>query len=104
VNRTHSVGWHSSAVFAGLVVAASSVLVLGAADAQAVVVGRSSGVADPSGRSGWATAELPLAARAPPPADQIADPVTPAAVCGGWYLQHNYGDRWPAVPLSHRST
>jgi PKD domain/Divergent InlB B-repeat domain len=39
---------------------------------------------------------LPIATDAPPPADEIADPVTPAASCGGWHLQNNYGDRWPA--------
>jgi PKD repeat protein len=32
-----------------------------------------------------------------PPADQIADPVRPAAVCGGWQLQSNYGGRWAAA-------
>ncbi len=39
---------------------------------------------------------LPTATDAAPPADQIADPVTPAASCGGWSLQSNYGDRWAA--------
>jgi PKD repeat protein len=39
---------------------------------------------------------LPAATDAPPPAEQIADPVTPAASCGGWYLQSSYGSRWPA--------
>src|SRR6266498_5678668 len=39
---------------------------------------------------------LPTATDAAPPADQIADPVTPAASCGGWSLQINYGDRWAA--------
>jgi hypothetical protein len=36
------------------------------------------------------------AAGAMPPADQIADPVTPSATCGGWQLQSNYGNRWAA--------
>jgi hypothetical protein len=40
---------------------------------------------------------LPVAGDTSPPADQIADPVRPAAVCGGWQLQSNYGDRWPAA-------
>jgi hypothetical protein len=40
---------------------------------------------------------LPPAGGAPPPADQITDPVTPAASCGDWYLQSAYGDRWPAA-------
>jgi len=39
---------------------------------------------------------LPAATSEPPPADQIADPVTPAATCGGWYQQSSYGSRWPA--------
>jgi len=40
---------------------------------------------------------LPAATGTSPPADEIADPVTAAAVCGGWYLQSDYGDRWPAT-------
>jgi hypothetical protein len=39
---------------------------------------------------------LPAAGVVAPPADQIADPVRPAAACDGWQLQSNYGDRWPA--------
>jgi PKD repeat protein len=39
---------------------------------------------------------LPAAGNTAPPADQIADPVRPAAVCGGWYLQSNYAGRWQA--------
>jgi hypothetical protein len=38
---------------------------------------------------------LPAADATPPPADQITDPVTPSASCGGWYLQSSYGNRWP---------
>jgi len=41
---------------------------------------------------------LTAAAATPPPAEQIADPVTPAATCGGWFLQGYYADRWAAVP------
>jgi hypothetical protein len=41
--------------------------------------------------------DLPAAADVPPPADQIADPVTPAASCDDWYLQSSYGNRWPAA-------
>jgi chitodextrinase len=40
---------------------------------------------------------LPAAAATPPPASAIADPITPSAVCGDWYLQSDYGDRWPAA-------
>jgi hypothetical protein len=36
----------------------------------------------------------PAAGDAAPWADQIADRVTPAASCGGWYLQSKYGDEW----------
>jgi PKD domain/Divergent InlB B-repeat domain len=39
---------------------------------------------------------LPAAGEAAPPADQIADPVRPAATCGGWYLQSSYAGRWQA--------
>ena len=39
---------------------------------------------------------LPAAAATAPPASEIADPITPSAVCGDWYLQGDYGDRWPA--------
>jgi chitodextrinase len=39
---------------------------------------------------------LPGAGETPPPADVIADPVEPQASCGDWYLQGDYGDRWPA--------
>lgn len=41
-------------------------------------------------------ASLPAAGAAQPPAELIADPVTPAASCSGWYLENNYGGRWPA--------
>jgi hypothetical protein len=39
---------------------------------------------------------LPAATATQPPTDQISDPVTAGASCGGWNLQSNYGDRWPA--------
>jgi PKD repeat protein len=39
---------------------------------------------------------LPAAGATPPAADQIADPVTLSATCGGWQLQTNYGNRWAA--------
>jgi PKD repeat protein len=40
---------------------------------------------------------LPAAGADQPPADLIADPVTPTATCGGWELQSSYGGRWPAT-------
>jgi PKD repeat protein len=40
---------------------------------------------------------LPAATDEAPPAGEIADPVTPAASCGGWYRQSSYGSRWPAA-------
>ena len=42
-------------------------------------------------------AYLPTADATPPPAEVIADPITSGAVCTGWHLQGNYGDRWPAT-------
>jgi hypothetical protein len=40
---------------------------------------------------------LPAATATQPAADKITDPVTAGASCGGWYLQSNYGDQWPAT-------
>jgi PKD repeat protein len=40
---------------------------------------------------------LPAAAATQPGVEQISDPVTAGASCGGWYLQSNYGDQWPAT-------
>jgi PKD repeat protein len=40
---------------------------------------------------------LPAAGATPPPADQIADPVTPSASCGGWYQSTNYADTYSAA-------
>jgi hypothetical protein len=40
--------------------------------------------------------DLPAADDTPPPADQIADPVTAGADCGGWELQNSYAGRWAA--------
>ena len=40
---------------------------------------------------------LPAAAATQPAADQIGDPVTAGASCGGWYLQSSYGEQWPAT-------
>jgi chitodextrinase len=37
---------------------------------------------------------LPAAGDTPPPADVIADPVEPGAVCGGWYQQSSYAGAW----------
>jgi PKD repeat protein len=73
------------------------VLAVGVPQAQAVVVQAAptwpiaNAVAGPP-----PIAALPTGGDTTPPADQIADPVTAAAVCGGWYRQSNYGDRWPA--------
>jgi hypothetical protein len=40
---------------------------------------------------------LPAATSTQPAADQISDPVTAGALCGGWYLQSTYGDQWPTT-------
>jgi PKD repeat protein len=79
----------------GLIPAA--VLAVGATQASAVVVPAaptwpiSNTVAGPP-----PIPTLPPPTDPSPPADQIADPITPAASCGGWELQSNYGGRWPA--------
>jgi PKD repeat protein len=77
--------------------AALALLGAGAARAEAAVVG-----AAPTWPISNAAAgppplpAMPPASEAAPPTGQIADPVRPAAVCSGWHLQSNYGDRWPA--------
>jgi PKD repeat protein len=82
------------AVLVVLGLAAAAVLALGAAPAQAAIVGAvptwpiSAAVAGPP-----PVPVLPAATGAAPPASQIADPLTPAAACGGWYQQDHYGDR-----------
>jgi len=81
----------------GLAVAVSALLALGAPRAGAVVVNAAptwpiaNAMAGPPPISA-----LPAATDQAPPADQVGDPVTPAAACGGWYQQSNYGGRWPA--------
>jgi PKD repeat protein len=40
---------------------------------------------------------LPTASETTPPVEMIADPVEPAAECGGWSLQGSYGGRWPTA-------
>jgi PKD repeat protein len=80
-----------------LAVAVATALAVGVTQARAVVV-----AAAPTWPISNASAgsppipALPAAGDTAPPADQIADPVTPAASCGGWYLQSSYGGRWPA--------
>jgi PKD domain len=39
---------------------------------------------------------LPEAGDTAPPAEVIADPIEPSAVCGGWYQQSSYGGAWSA--------
>jgi len=82
-------------------VTASLVVAVGATQARAAVVDAAPTWPIPAdARAGPPPIpDLPAATDAPPPAEQIADPVTPAAVCGGWYLQSNYGDRWPAASI-----
>jgi PKD domain/Divergent InlB B-repeat domain len=81
-----------------VVVAVSAVLGLGAAQADAVVVNAAPTWPIPSDASVGPPPipALSAATDQAPPADQIADPVTPNASCGSWYLQSSYGDRWSA--------
>ena len=86
-----SVRRYRSATLVGLVVAASLVLALGAADARAVIttpIPADVAPAPPPFR------EFPAAGVFPPPTAAISDPVEPAASCGIWYLQSNYGGVW----------
>jgi PKD repeat protein len=79
-----------------LVIAAASVALPSAA--RAVVVGAAPTWPIPSDAAiaPPPIPSLPAAADAPPSAGQIADPVTPSAGCGDWYLQSSYGGRWLA--------
>jgi PKD repeat protein len=79
-------------------VTASLVLAVGATQALAVIVDAAPTWPITSALAGPPPIPaLPAATSEPPPADQIADPVTPAASCGGWYLQSSYGSRWLAA-------
>ncbi len=75
------------------VATASLVFALGAPGAQAVIT--TPIPADP-GPVPPPTPTLPTAGEAAPPADVIADPVEPAASCGGWSRQDLYAGAWPA--------
>jgi hypothetical protein len=87
-------------VLLGLVIAA--VLAVGVTQAKAVVVGApppqpiSDMVAGPP-----PIPQLPAAGAAAPPAEEIADPVSPGVSCGGWHLQSKYGvpGLVPRLPL-----
>jgi PKD repeat protein len=78
---------------------ASTVLAVGVSAAKAtVVVGAAPAWPIPAGAPAGPPPipALPAAGDAAPPADQIADPVAPAASCSGWYRQSTYGDGWAA--------
>jgi PKD repeat protein len=81
-----------------LALCASVVLAVDVAQAQAVVVGAAPIWPIPADAPAGPPPipNLPAATQAPPPGDQIADPVTAGAACGGWELQSKYGGRWPA--------
>jgi PKD repeat protein len=80
-----------------MVAATSVVLVSAGAGARAAVVDAAPVWPIPSDAPA-APPPIPTlpAAGASPPAGEIADPVTPAATCGDWYVQGSYGDRWTA--------
>ena len=90
-----------AAFFAALGLVASVVLVLFVAQAAAVT---------PAAAPTWPIpldapaapppiADLAAATGTPPPTNEITDPITPGAVCGDWYLQSRYGDRWPTASV-----
>src|SRR5262245_24303480 len=78
---------------------ATAVLVVGVTSAQAVVVDAAPTFPIPTDAPFGPPPipALPAAGNEQPPAGAIADPVTPAAACGGWYLQSHYGNRWPGT-------
>jgi PKD repeat protein len=83
-----------------IVLGATASLLIGTATAQAhaVIVGSppTSPIPQDVAAGPPPIPDLPAATAESPPSDQIADPVTPGAVCGGWHQEGNYGDRWPA--------
>ena len=82
------------AALAVLVVAgASLVFALGAPEARAVIT---TPIPADVGPVPPPLPALPAAGDLAPPASAIADPVEPAAVCGGWSRQDLYGGAWPA--------
>ena len=82
------------AALAVLVVAgASLVFALGAPEARAEIT---TPIPADVGPVPPAIPTLPAATDTSPPAAAIADPVEPAAVCGGWSRQDLYGGAWPA--------
>ena len=98
VRRAHS---RPASFLAALGLVASVVLVLFVAQAAAVTV-------DPAPT--WPIpldapaapppiSDLAAATATRPPTSDIADPITPGAVCGDWYLQTRYGDRWPTAAV-----
>ncbi len=82
------------AALAVLVVAAASLLLaLGAPEARAVIT---TPIPADVGPVPPPLPVLPAATDSAPPADAIADPVEPAAACGGWSRQDLYAGAWPA--------
>jgi PKD repeat protein len=77
-----------------VLLSAGASIVLAAPDARAVIIGplpTEPPLAPPP------IPALPTASETTPPVEMIADPVEPAAECGGWSLQGSYGGRWPTA-------
>src|SRR6266496_6327859 len=87
------------AILVSLGLAASAALALGGTQAGATVVDAAPTWPIPADAPAGPPPipAMPTATDTAPPADQIADPVTPAATCGGWYQQSDYADRWSAA-------
>ena len=86
------------AILVSLGLAASAALALGGTQAGATVVDAAPTWPIPADApAGPPIAALPEATDVQPPAEAIVDPVTPAATCGGWYLQSSYGNHRPAA-------
>lgn len=80
-------------LFVLVAVAVSLLLALDAAEARAVIT---TPIPADVGSVPPPLPALPSAGEVAPPAAAIADPVEPAAVCGGWSRQDLYGGAWPA--------
>ena len=82
--------------FAALGLVATSVLVLSVAQAAAVIVASAPTWPIPldAPAAPPPIPDLGAATGTAPPADETTDPIRPGAICGDWYLQTSYGDRW----------
>jgi PKD repeat protein len=93
--RLHGLGWRLRTSLVAVAVVVSAALTAGAASAVVVVAAPTWPIPTDAPLGPLPNLpSLPAAGATPPPGDQIADPVTPFATCGGWQPQTNYANLW----------